>query len=248
MQKVNAEFVQHGFAGDDSLKEYVRATTEIELWESEKILFTRHLKKEDKILDLGCGTGRITYALYKLGYEDIMGLDISEAMLREALILNEVKKYPIDFVLGDATKLQFEVETFEVVIFAYNGLMQIPWRENRMKAFKEIYRVLKKGGIFIFTTHDMEAEKVENFFWREEKIRWEKGRQNPRLAEFGDLIYESGDREMFMHVPRREEILGCLKESKFELVEDHFRPEIYWESDEVKNFSDECRFWVAKKA
>lgn len=247
MRKVNAEFVQYAFAGKESLKEYVSATEEIGLWGSEEILFLRHLKYEDRLIDIGCGTGRITYALYQRGYQNIVGLDISKEMLTEAIRLNQVRKCPVEFVLGDATKLPYANESFDSAIFAYNGLMQIPGVENRMKAFKEINRILKPGGLFIFTTHDMEAEKAGHYFWREERLRWEKGMQNPRLVEFGDLLYPSGDREMFMHVPKREEILSCLRESGFDLVADCFRPEVYEESEAVKEFSDECRFWIVSK-
>lgn len=248
MQKVNADFVQYGFASKESLEEYVKATEEIGLWESEEILFSKHLNKEDRIIDIGCGTGRITYALYQRGYHNIVGLDISEEMLSEALRLKEIRKCAIEFVFGDATQLSYSKQSFNTAIFAYNGLMQIPWLENRMKAFKEINRILKAGGLFIFTTHDMAGEQAENYFWREERLRWKKGRQNPRLAEFGDLIYRLGDREMFMHVPERDEILSCLSESGFELVEDFFRPEVCEESEVVKEFSDECRFWIAMKS
>ncbi|MBC7958848.1 MAG: class I SAM-dependent methyltransferase [Vallitaleaceae bacterium] len=247
MQKVNAEFVRHGFASKASLHEYIEATSEIGLWESEKILFSKYLKKDDRILDLGCGTGRITFPLHQMGYKNIVGLDISSEMLAEAQRLNHELQGKIEFVLGDATALNYVAKSFDVVLFAYNGLMQIPWLENRKKAFSEICRILKPGGCFIFTTHDMEAEQDSYYFWREERLRWEKGRQNPRLAEFGDVIYQSGDCEMFMHVPKREEILSCIEENSFLLIEDHFRPEIFDESNAVKEFSDECRFWVCQK-
>ncbi len=247
MQKVNAAFVRYAFAGEESLQEYVKATQEIGLWESEKILFSKHFKEEDALLDLGCGTGRITFGLYQRGYQKIVGLDISKEMLEEAIKLKDQGHYPIEFVLGDATQLAFIEQFFDGVIFAYNGLMQIPGLLNRRKAFKEINRVLKIGGTFIFTTHDMEADLDGRFFWREERLRWEKGKQNPRLVEFGDLVYLLGDREMFMHVPQRDEILNCLQDYGFELIEDCYRPEIYEESETVKEFSDECRFWICKK-
>lgn len=247
MQKIDKDIVLNAFSTEGNLEEYSKAAINIELWASEKRIFPKYIKKEDKILDIGCGTGRTTFAMYKLGYHNITGLDLSHAMINTAININTSKDYYIDFIVGDATALMYSDNTFDSIIFAYNGIMQIPLMENRMKAFKEIYRVLKKGGYFIFTTHDMEVDPSGIYFWREEKIRWKKGIQNPRLIEFGDLIYKQHGSEMFIHVPTRDEILNYLEGSGFILIEDCFRPDICEESEAVKSFSDECRFWIVKK-
>lgn len=248
MQKISAEFVKHAFASRESLNEYTIATSQIQLWKSEHTLFLKYLKKEDRIIDIGCGTGRVTFGLHDLGYNNLIGIDVSEEMIKEAWSINNRRKATIEFILGDATDLDLQDEIFDGAIFAYNGLMQIPWLNNRMKAFKEINRILKVGGIFIFTTHDMDV-KDENIqrFWREEINLWNNGKQNPRLPEFGDLIYKSYDRQMYMHVPKREEIVHCLSETGFGIVEDLYRPDLFEESEEVTNFSDDCRFWIVKK-
>lgn len=247
MKKVNLEFVQHAFAGNRTLVEYISATIKIGLWESEKIIYNKYLKKDNNIIDIGCGTGRATFGLFNQGFKNIVGLDISKEMLDEARIIGEEKGIPIKFYLGDATNLQFEDESFDSALFTYNGLMQIPCLENRMRVFHEINRIIKKDGIFIFTTHDMEIDKEHSYYWKKEEKLWNEGKQNPRLLEFGDLIYKLYDREMYIHVPRREEILNCIKESGFELLEDIYRPEIYKESETVKLYSDECRFWIIRK-
>jgi SAM-dependent methyltransferase len=120
-------------------------------------------------------------------------------------------------------------------------------RQNRQKAFNEISRVLKKDGIFIFTTHDRNSDKEHSYYWEEESRLWARGRQNSRILDYGDLIYKSYDREMFIHIPDREEILTHLRKSGLRVIEDKYRPEICQESEKVKEFSDECRFWVVKK-
>lgn len=247
MKKIDRDIVLNAFSKEGNLEEYSKATINIELWASEKRIFPKYIKKDDKILDIGCGAGRTTFAMYKLGYHNIIGLDLSQAMINEAININASRDCNIDFIVGDATSLKFSDNMFDSVIFSYNGLMQIPMLENRLKAFKEISRVIKYGGYFIFTTHDMEIDPSGIYFWREERIRWKKGIQNPRLAEFGDLIYKQHGCEMFIHVPTRDEILNCLDESGLILVEDRFRPDICEESEAVKLFSDECRFWVVKK-
>lgn len=247
MKELNTEFVKYSFAGEDSIKEYANAINDIALWASEVIIFQKYFSKDMKIIDVGCGTGRVTFGLKELGYQDLTGLDLSEQMLNEAKRYNESNGYGITFSLGDATALCFESDTFDGAIFAFNGLMQIPLKENRIKALKEINRILKPNSIFIFTTHDRDADKKYGYYWEQEKKLWAEGKHNPRLLEFGDLIYNSYDREMYVHIPKRSDIFTYLEESGFELIEDIFRPEIADETLAVKEFSDECRFWVVRK-
>lgn len=247
MQKVNTDFVRIAFSGEGSVREYASATSNISLWASEQLLFKKYFDKDDFIIDIGCGTGRVTHGLSAIGYNNIIGLDLSEKMLDEARRLNEINGNNITFTLGDATALPYKEDNFDGAIFAFNGLMQIPWHCNRIKALHEIFRVLKPQSVFIFTTHDREADKKHSYYWNQEIKLWESGKQNPRLPEFGDLLYKSYDREMYVHVPTRDEIMLSLQESGFELIKDSYRPEIAEESEEVKEFSDECRFWVVRK-
>lgn len=65
-------------------KTYTEAIDKVGLWESEKIMFEKYITKTAKILDLGCGAGRTTINMYKLGYNDIIGLDISDKFINFA--------------------------------------------------------------------------------------------------------------------------------------------------------------------
>ncbi len=68
-----------------------------------------------RILDVGTGTGFLALILAELGH-DVVGLDISKAMLRVARRKAERKGLNIKFVLGDAENLPFENESFDAVI------------------------------------------------------------------------------------------------------------------------------------
>ncbi|MGM0379083.1 MAG: class I SAM-dependent methyltransferase [Bacillota bacterium] len=247
MKKVSKNFIKKSFS--KAISNYSNATENIGLWNSEKYVFDKYFKKDKNILDIGCGTGRTTFNLYKLGYSNIIGLDLTPSMIKEARNLNEKYNTNIKFVVGDATDLDFKDNSFNYVLFSFNGLMQIPKRNQRIKALKEIKRVLKDKGIFIFTTHDRETNDKYLKFWEKERKIWESNKQDNRLYEFGDKILKSDqeDRDLFIHFPNRKEILNCLDKVGFKLLEDFFRSELFEESQEVKKFSTECRFWIVQK-
>ena len=98
--------------------------------------------KNKKVLDLGCGTGRHTRILKRRGAK-VWGIDLSPKMLEIAK--SEIKG--VDFKVGSVYKLPYKSNFFDVIVA---GLV-IGYFKNLDKAFKEIYRVLKKNGIFVFS-------------------------------------------------------------------------------------------------
>lgn len=224
-------------------------TKEVGLWASEKHVFQKYLEKDCPILDLGCGTGRTTFPLYKMGFRDIIGVDLTPEMISEAKQLNHHFHTQINFETGNATQLAFDDHSFHATIFSFNGLMSIPGYLQRVKAIKEIYRVLKNEGRFIFTTHDRDKEPSFFQFWKAEKEKWLQGNQNPDLFDFGDLITSSKNEslEIFIHIPDQEEIITLLDENGFTVLETFYRSDHFDESPEVKKQSGECRFWIASK-
>lgn len=108
------------------------------------------------LLDLGCGTG---YCIEKMlqRFPDIAlpegrlhALDIAEGMLAEAeLKLDELGVgEQIQWHLGDMESLPFVDETFDGCISS----LTVQWSENLQQLFAEMYRALKPGGWFAFST------------------------------------------------------------------------------------------------
>lgn len=102
---------------------------------------------DGKLLDVPIGTGVLTIPFYSLiNKADINCLDYSEEMLNQAKEKAEkLKINNIKFLQGDVGNLPFEDNTFDIVL-SMNGFHAFP---DKDKAFKEITRVLKKGGFFI---------------------------------------------------------------------------------------------------
>lgn len=98
--------------------------------------------KGKRVLDIGCGTGRIIQMLREKGAE-IVALDISEEMVNTVR-----RKFPdLECVVGDSDELPFKDESFDLVL----GLFWIVHLGNLRASFDEVYRVLKKGGRFILS-------------------------------------------------------------------------------------------------
>lgn len=149
-----------------------------------------------------------------------------------------------------ARRLQqsLRVESFDGVLFLFNGLMQIPGRENRRAALRGLHALAKPGAPLLFTTHDRDDEAAERRHWKRQAELWAQGKQDPALLEFGDRYFVDDDHyRVFMHLPSRAEILEDLTAAGWKHEFDEMRRRIAVESRAVRDFSDECRFWIARK-
>jgi len=104
-----------------------------------------------KILDFGCGSGIYAKLLTKKG-ANVKGFDISKEMLEIARRENP----KLDLRQGSGYKIPFN-EKFDIVFAA----LVIDYFDNWDKAFKEVSRVLNKGGIFVFSGGNPVSECVQ---------------------------------------------------------------------------------------
>lgn len=243
---MNSQEVQETFCNEETVDHYSRAAQRIGLWLSEEKIFRQVFPPETRLLEIGCGAGRISFGLWELGYRNLLGIDYAKPMIQEARRLTKILEYGTHFHVGDATQLAFDDESFAGAIFGFNGLMQIPSAAMREKAMQEVYRVLTPGAFFVFTTHDRELPKSKNY-WEKERLLWRKEKQDPALGEFGDRVADMEHGLSFMHVPTRDEVIALAKKAGFRMEADVLRSVIANEPVDVREFSDECRFWVVQK-
>lgn len=234
------------FDSEGVVAHYAEAAGELGLWASEEKIFTRVFNASDSILELGCGAGRIAIGLWELGYGSVLATDYSRNMIKGARALAERLEYRIPFRVCDATQLEFEDGVFDGAIFGFNGLMQIPKSAQRTRALQEIYRVLRPGAWFVFTTHDRDRSE-HKAFWEAESLRWEYGTEQVELDDFGDRTEATYHGRHFMHVPTVAEMQQDLVNAGFRIEATVMRSELGAESAAVEAFSDDCRFWVVQK-
>jgi SAM-dependent methyltransferase len=234
---------------------YTRAAHRLGLWASEEKVFAEHLpkKKTARILEAGCGAGRVALGLWEQGYKKIHAFDFAEELCAQAqsLFIERKVKKAITLFHADARKIAQHPEVvgiqFEAALFMFNGLMQIPHKRNRRAALRSIRACCKPGAPLVFTTHDRDHSKLERFMWKREAKLWLTNQQDPALVEFGDRYFEDDLGRTFMHLPNREEILTDLIATGWTHTWDNMRRRISKESQAVRDFSDECRFWVARR-
>ena len=110
------------------------------------------LPKGSTILDVGCGTGRHTVGLAKLGFK-MTGLDLSSGMLAKAQEAADKARVTVEFVHGDATRMKFDRQ-FDAVIclcegsFGLLGLSDDPLTHD-LDILNRIEEALKPGGKLI---------------------------------------------------------------------------------------------------
>lgn len=238
--------VQQYFESDAVVEDYAAATQRVGLWVSEEKVFTRLFGKEDAVLELGCGAGRIAFGLYELGYVHLMATDYARPMVKQAQQIAQMLDYRVALQVADARALRFEDDAFDGAIFGFNGWMQIPSKAGREQALEEIYRVLRPGAWFACTTHDRERTGHKDF-WEAEAERWRDGRQSPDLEVFGDRREPAATGCHFMHVPTVAEMEGLFGQAGFRIEAHAMRSELANEPPAVREFSDDCRFWVVQK-
>ncbi|MFC1525291.1 class I SAM-dependent methyltransferase [Candidatus Latescibacterota bacterium] len=129
------------------------------LWPAEESLVVDFVPDEARLLDLGCGAGRTSIALAEIGLR-VVGVDLSEAMVTTAREQARLAGVQVDFLVMDATALDFEPGSFDVALFSYNGIELVPGREGKRQVFEQVHRALRPGGRFIFSAHSLFALNV----------------------------------------------------------------------------------------
>ena len=113
----------------------------------------KYLKKGDKILDIGAGTGKYSIYLYNKGY-DVTAVELVKHNLR----VLEKKEPGIKAYQGNAINLKFSDNSFDIVLL-FGPMYHLISFEDKLKALNEAKRVLKPNGL-IFISYCMNEYAV----------------------------------------------------------------------------------------
>lgn len=133
---------------------------------TQDVAFYRRAAEEfgDPVLELGCGTGRITMALAEIG-KRVTGLDLSERMLERAArkrsALNKEERERIHLVQSDMRKFDLG-EKFRLIIIPFRPLQHLLETRDQIDCLDRVRKHLKPGGRLILDVFQTEAERMHD--------------------------------------------------------------------------------------
>lgn len=119
-----------------------------------------HLKGNEKILDIGCGDGRVTAMIAQaVPNGQVLGVDNSESMIQTAQdFLKKIHLTNLNFAKKDAVSLNFENEFDYIVSFSC-----FHWISNHLAALQEIEKGLRSGGkVFLYFGPDYGCNRIDH--------------------------------------------------------------------------------------
>ncbi len=105
-------------------------------------------RKRGTVLDLGCGTGRVTIPIAKLGVQ-VTGLDLMPSMLEQAKVNAQRSKVAVDWCIGDMTSFELE-KRFDWILLPFNSMQHLLELELVRSLFARVKEHLAPGGCFAF--------------------------------------------------------------------------------------------------
>jgi SAM-dependent methyltransferase len=134
----------------------VFGTVEFDIWankekliEEEKYLIETYLDRTGKTIEAGTAGGRILLEMKQMGFTSLAGYDYVPELIEKAKKRDATQS--ISFEVQDATSLNYDDASFDHILYLQQIICVIENDSSRLKAMEEAYRILKKGGIALFS-------------------------------------------------------------------------------------------------
>lgn len=157
-----------------------------------------------RVLDVGCGYGRHSVELARLGFQ-VTGVDISEVQLARAREKAQAAEVAVDFRLGDARALEFERE-FDAAVSMFLSFGFFDTDAEHVSMLRGISRALRPGGRFLLDFWNREYEIQRFDRWQVERTgevyeveEWEFDYLKGRLNWTNHAFFPDGRHESWYH-------------------------------------------------
>jgi SAM-dependent methyltransferase len=185
-------------------------------------LLEDHLKPGADVVDIGCAAGRFCFAVHERGHR-VIGVDLAEPMVREAVALARERHASMAFGVMDAQALGLRDASFDAALMLGSVLSHVPGRPARLRTLREAHRVLTPGGTLLIETQSRASSLRHRAFfaamtWARRALQaigrrpaWEIG------DRFGVEVSGAGPgKRVYFHMYAPDELEADLREAGFE--------------------------------
>ena len=183
------------------------------------------------VLDLGCGTGKLTRLLKTSGY-DMIGVDYSEEMLEIAREAEMEQEEPIFYLHQDMRELEL-FGSVGAVVSICDSMNYILQEEELLRVFRRVNEYLESGGIFLFDLNTLykyrellgentisEVREESSFIW-DNYFEEETGINEYDLTLFireQDDLYRRYEETHYQRAYEVETVVKLVKDAGMELL------------------------------
>lgn len=196
------------------------------LFAEEKYLIEKYFQPDLQTVEAGVNGGRILFEMQRMGFTALTGFDYVPELIERAIARDVSRR--IDFQVGDAIDLAYADSSFDQIVYLQQIICLIEKESDRLQALRESYRILKSGGIGLFSFLSFEARSAHPIYSSYlaylnilRKLRGnELSIQNLPWIKLGGKFNPNSllDRSPYTYWYRCSEIYSLLKSVGYEIV------------------------------
>ena len=125
------------------------------LFDADRRFVERHCPRPGRLIDLGCGTGRLLPSLVRRGYWTL-GVDLSAEMLAVAREKAAAAEAPVHLLRANLTELDaLPGASFDYATCLFSTLGMVTGPGMRERVVGHAWRLLRPGGVFVLHVHNL---------------------------------------------------------------------------------------------
>src|SRR5262249_46928326 len=185
----------------------------------DRLFAERHFDQPGRLIDLGCGTGRLLIPFAARGYW-VLGVDLSEEMLRVAAEKAAAAQVRVYLVRANLVELDGLAEgSFDYAACLFSTLGMVQGHAQRQRVLGHVYRLLRPDGRFVLHVHNRWFN-----FWDPKGRAWllkDSLRALTLRSEGGDRLMppHDGIPSLALHLFTRREVMRLLRQAGFHVAE-----------------------------
>ena len=178
-------------------------------WEELQV-FIPYIEDNFKVLDLGCGNGRLLKSLADSNKNfKYQGIDFSDKLIKQA----KQQFSNFDFQLADIREIDFAANSFDMV-FSIATFHHLENKKERQEMLAKIYKWLKPGGYLFMTNWDLQQKKYWKSFF---KHWWQKRAWNDCFISWQKYSGDNKKLWRYYHSFTARELEKLLTQARFKL-------------------------------